>query len=684
VTTAFPFRRPAAAAAAACILALAPAPRLATPPPDALPLDGRLTPAAIGASCDAQLALARRRIDAIVRRPGPRSFATVTAALENAESDLNDNLAAQQFLDLVAPGAEVRRASARCGAAVGDLLAAESARPDLYAALLAARKSGTAATGAQRALEDLDISGARRSGAALPPAGRRTFLGLERTLTDLANGFASEVANDAGTIPIDAAQAAPLPPDFVATLASDGAGGYAVPVDAATAITFMTAEPDAAARKAYYLAYYRRGGAINVGFLEQAVRERSRIARRLGFPTWSAYVTADRMAHTPAAVDAFLRRLDADLLPQARAEYAALAAFKGAPLDAWDVTYYQNRLRAARYGVDRDEVRTYFPAPHVVAAVMRLYARLFGLTFRPAPGLPRWSADVQAYTVTDTATGAPRGAFYLDLYARPGKLDRFANAPLRARRILSGGRVRPAVNAILGSWDPPAPGEPALLSHDDVIAFVHEFGHNVAALTADTPYETLNAGFPLDFAEAPAQTMEGFAWEPAVLVALSSNVRDGRPLPPQLIARMRAARGFDGAYAAVVQVFYATVDQRYHTLPPPVATTAVWKRSVAELTPARFVEGTIPQASFAHLMNGYEGGYYAYLWSEAYAQDLFSAFAGAHDARTGERFRADVLAPARSLDPSIEVRRFLGRPFDTAALDRRLGSAPKSGAATIR
>jgi thimet oligopeptidase len=379
-----------------------------------------------------------------------------------------------------------------------------------------------------------------------------------------------------------------------------------------------------------------------------------------------------------------LRRLDAELLPRARADYAALAALKGAPLDAWDVTYYQNRLRAARYGVDRDVVRTYFPAPHVVAAVMGLYARLFGLTFRPAPDLPRWNASVQAYTVTDAATGAPRGAFYLDLYARPGKLDHLANVPLRARRLLPGGRVRPAVDAILGSWDPPAPGAPALLSHEDVIAFVHEFAHNVAALTADTPYETLNAGFPLDFAEVPAQALEGFAWDPAVLAQLSSNVRDGRPLPPQLIARMRAARGFDAAYAAVVQVFYATVDQRYHTLPPPVATTKVWKRSVAELTPARFVDGTIPQASFTHLMNGYEGGYYAYLWSAAYAQDLFSAFADANDTRTGERFRADVLAPARSLDPSVEVRRFLGRPLDTAALVRTLGGAPKSGAVTIR
>jgi thimet oligopeptidase len=686
VTTSVFFRRPAAAVVAACLLALPPAMPVAAPLPAGLPLDGRLTSEAIAATCRDAVAVARGRIDAILRQPGPRTFANVTAPLEDAESDLNDSLAAQQFLDLVAPDPDVRRASARCGTAVGDLFGMENARPDLYAALLAARAGGTAATPAQRKLEALDISGMQRSGAGLAPAARREFLVRERTLSDLANAFAADVANDTTTIAIGATQAAALPGDFVATLGPGSAGGYVVPVNESTAATFMANESDAAARRAYYVAYYRRGGPVNVAFLQQALRERERVARLLGYRNWSAYVSADRMAGTPANVDAFLKRLDGALLPQARAEYAQLAALKGAPLEPWDVTYYQSRLRRARYGVDRDVVRSYFPAPHVVAAVLALYARVFGVTFTPAPDLPRWDPAVQAYDVTDTATGTSRGTFYLDLYARPGKLDRFANATLRARRVLAGGGVRPAVNAILGSWAPGAPGQPALLSHEDVIAFVHEFGHNVAALLADTPYETLNGGFRLDFIEAPAEMMETFAWEPAVLAQLSANVATGRPLPARLIARMIAARGFDAAYASVLQIFYAAVDQRFHTLPSPVATTAVWKRTFAELTPGRFVDGTIPQASFAHLMNGYEGGYYAYLWSQVDAQDLFAAFraAGLENPRVGRRFRDDVLAPARTFEPDVEVRRFLGRPVDPHAFYRALGIRPKSGTATIR
>jgi thimet oligopeptidase len=683
VTTAPPFRRCAAAAAALLLAIGAPAARGADLD-GALPAAGTMSAASIAASCAAELSRARRRIDAIARR-APRTFTTVTAALEDAESDLGDALAAQQFLTLVDPDPDVRRASMHCGADAGDFLAATGGRPDLYAALVAARASGTARDVAERALQDLAISGARRSGAALGAAARRELRERERTLTDLENGYASELAADTTTIPIDAAQAAALPPDFRDALAAQPGGGFAVPVNGATAATFMANEPDPAARRAFYLAYYRRGGALNVGFLEQALRERSRVAHLLGYPNWAAYVTADRMAGTPAAVAALLDRLDAALLPRARSELARLAAFAGRPLQPWDITYEQARFRAAHAGLDDAAIRAYFPAPHVVAATLALGTRLFGLTFTAAPQLPRWAPGVDAYLVRDAASGAARGVLYLDLYARPGKLDRFSDVPVRARRVLADGAVRTAVTAILGSWLPPASGQAALLSHADVATFLHEFGHAVAALCADTPYETLNGGFPLDFLEAPAELVENFAWDPVALASLSANVNGGRPLPRALIAHIVAARRFDAAYAAVVQIFYASIDQRYHTAAPPVATTALWKRTLAALTPNRFAPGTLPQASFVHLMNGYEGGYYAYLWSALYAQDLFSAFDRvASRARTGARFRAGVLAPARAVEPGVEVRRFLGRPFAPDAYLRELDAAPKSGGATIR
>jgi thimet oligopeptidase len=207
------------------------------------------------------------------------------------------------------------------------------------------------------------------------------------------------------------------------------------------------------------------------------------------------------------------------------------------------------------------------------------------------------------------------------------------------------------------------------------VTFFHEFGHNVAALCSNTPYETLNGGFRLDFVEAPSQMLENFVWDPTVLKQISSNVDTGKPLPDALIRKMIAARYFDQATLTVGQDFYATVDQLYHTLRPPVDTTAVWKANFPKLTPGKFVDGTFPQASFPHLMNGYEAGYYSYLWAKVYAQDMFTAFkqGGLENPAVGTRYRKDILAPARSLEPDVEVTNFLGRPMDPRTFYSELG-----------
>jgi thimet oligopeptidase len=669
----------AGALAAVLLLGAAPAPPAAMPAVTAKMLAaGGATAAGIAADCKAQIALTGQKIDAIVHRRSARTFETVIESLENVETDLSDNLTAQTFLFLVSPDAAVRSASEKCGADESNFLTAETARPDVYAAIAAARDSKTAKTPAELKLQSLYVIGAQRTGAALPAAQRKQFVALNAKLTDYANAFAANLSNDTAAVTINATQLADLPSDFAGTLKTDAAGVTTVPVNESTYGTFMTSETDSAARKAYYLAYQRRGGEANVKLLEAAIVARDGVAHLLHFPNWAAYIAADRMAGTPARIGTFLTNLDTALLPKARDDRAQLAAAKGgSDFSQWDVTYYQNQLRKSLYSVDRNVVKTYFPAPHVIDSVMQIYSILLGLTFTPAPNLPRWDPAVTAYSVTDTKTGAYRGAFYLDLYPRPGKFNHFENAGLITRRITPDGAVHPALNTILGNWPAPAPGKPSLLSHDDVVTFFHEFGHNVAALCANTPYATLNGGFRWDFVEAPSQMLENFVWEPSILQQISSNVDTGKPLPDDLIAKMIAARYFDEATATVGQAFYATVDQRYHTQTPPVATTAVWKELDLKMTPNQFVEGTYPQAGFNHLMNGYEAQYYGYLWSKVYAQDMFTAFktGGLENPAVGMRYRNDILAPARLIEPDPEVRAFLGRPMDPRTFYRELGIA---------
>ncbi len=638
-------------------------------------LDGTFTPAAIAVTCKKQIARAKTRMDAIAHHAGPRTFANVIAAIETVEADLNDNSAAATFIFQVSGDAKVRDASQQCGSDQSNFYAFETARPDLYAAMIAARASGTATTLAQRKLQELAITSAQRSGAGLSAAQRREFVALQQKLTDLENKFGANLATDATTIAITPAQAAVLPADFTSALKTDAAGNTIVPVNESTVGTFYANESDAAARRAFYMAFNRRGGEANVKLLEQAIVARDRVAHLLHFPNWAAYIAADRMTGSLARTQSFLHGLGAALLPKARSERAQLATYQGSTLEPWDVSYVQNQIRKSRYSVDREAIRQYFPAPHVIESVMRIYSHLLGLTFTPAPDLPRWDPAVLAFTVTDTKTGAMRGTFYLDLYPRPGKFTHFENAGLYSRRVLPDGTVRPALNTILGNWPAPAAGKPSLLSHGDVIVFFHEFGHNVAALCADTPYETLNGGFRQDFVEAPSQMLENFVWEPAILKEISSNVDTGAPLPEALINNIRAARYFDEAYAEDGQTFLATVDLRYHSLQPPVATTQVWKQTLLETTPNPFVDGIVPQAAFGHLMSGYEAQYYGYLWSKVYAQDMFTAFkaGGLESPVVGMRYRNDILAPARMIEPDAEVQRFLGRPMSPAAFYHDLG-----------
>jgi len=666
----------AAAASLALLPFAASAASAAMPKAVPLKIDFTLTPAQIDATCKSEIAAAGKRIDAILHARTKRSFKTVAEPLENVIADLGDNLAAQTFLFNVAPDKAVRDASERCNTAQTGYLAELFARPDLFAALNAAASSHTAHGPAQAKLLEVHLINAKRSGAGLPPAQRKRFVEIAKQIADLENAYASNLASDASTITITKEQTAGLKPDLVARLKPNADGTLAVPVDESTYTQFMANASDAGARKDFYIVYNQRGGQKNVELLRKAIALRDESAKLLGYASWSAYTTADRMAGTPERVDKFLTTIDAALLPLAREQRSKLAQVKGSSLEEWDRAFYTDVAKKQQFNLDPEAVRQYFPAQHTIDAVLAFYSQMLGLTFTKADDLPKWHPDVVGYRVTDTASGADRGQFYLDLYPRPGKYGHFANEGPTGRRTLADGTVRPAVNTIVGNWPTPAPGKPSLLSHQDVLVFFHEFGHNVAQLCADTPYETLNNGYRLDFVEAPSQMLENFVWDPAILKKISANVATGEPLPDAMIASMNAARHYNQAWTSIgSDIFYALVDQRIHAATPPVDTTAIWQATKTTYTPDIFVPGTYREASFTHLMGGYEGTYYAYAWAKVYAMDLFTAFQkdGLQNPAVGARYRQDILAPARMLEPDVLVKNFLGRPMSPEAYYADLG-----------
>jgi thimet oligopeptidase len=267
-----------------------------------------------------------------------------------------------------------------------------------------------------------------------------------------------------------------------------------------------------------------------VALLERAIALRDESAKLVGYAHWAEYALADRMAGTPQRVESFLTHIDTVLKPLAAEQRAQLSVLKGSRLQEWTRAFYGNQARKRQFDLDPEAVRQYFPAQHTIDAVLAIYSGMLGLTFTKAAELPTWHADVVGYRVADTVSGADRGVFYLDLYPRPGKYGHFANIGPTSRRTLPDATVRPAVSTIVRNWPVPSPGKPSMLSHNDVLTFFHEFGRNVAALCADSPYETLNSGYRLDFVEAPSQMLENFVWDPAILKRISANAA-GESLP---------------------------------------------------------------------------------------------------------------------------------------------------------
>ena len=647
------------------------------------PIDWNLTPAAISSSCDAGIAQMQASVRSIIVSRTARTFDTVIRPLEDASAELNDALVAQGFLFYVAPDKAVRDASLACDTKTSDVLTEITADPDLYQAVQNAVASNTATTVADRKLQELWIVSLKSSGAALAPQDRAEFVRLQKQLTELQNTFAQNLDEDKSTISIAADQTDGIPADMLASFTAGAGGSYVVPVNDAT-VELLTVAKNEDVRKAFYVVFQNRGASANVGIFEQAIAVRDRLAHLLGFESWAAYQLADKMAAAPARVEKFLDGLDSQLLPKATAEIETLRRLKAAQtgnpnavLEPWDVNFENEQLRKSKYSVDAQMVRQYFPVQHTIEAVLGIYHRLLGVDFAQVPSPNVWAPGVREYTVSDSRTHKLLGYTYFDLFPRPGKADGFANYPILPVRVVNGQRRLP-VAAIVGNWPAPAPGSPALLGHQDVVTFFHEFGHNMAALLTTAPYETLSSGFRQDFVEAPSQMLENFAWQAAILKQVSSNVTTGAPMPDDLIAKIVASRYVNEAYFTTRQILIADFDMQAHTSGPKIDSTALWQQLAQRVTPMPMYPGTHPQVAFSHLMGGYDAGYYGYLWSLVYAQDMFTAFqqGGLENPTVGMRYRTAILEPARTIEPDVAVEDFLGRPMSPAAFEAQFTTGP--------
>lgn len=646
-------------------------------PPDARTLDAARsltsTPDVFTQGCRDDMAQARALADR-ARALGPQARTSGRALLEafdDAFAALAGASARASLARNVHPDPKLRDAAELAEQEVDALSTELSLDRGLYEALLGV--DAAAEDPATRYLVEKSLRDFRRAGVDRDEATRRRVKELRDELVRIGQEFGRNIKDDVRRLTLAAEDLDGLPEDWRRAHPPGPDGKVTISTDNTDYVPFMTYARSERARSELWRLYRLRGHPANLEVLGRLLDRRAELARVLGYPSWAAYVTEDKMIGSDRAAAEFVERIAGASAARMRRDYEQLLARKRADdpgadrVEPWDSAYLQERIKAEQYGFDSLSVRPYFDYVRVKEGVLEVTAHLFGIEYRRAEGAPVWHPDVEVFDVVE---GARRlGRVYLDMHPREGKYKHYAQFTLASGQ--EGKRLPEGV--LVCNFPRPAPGAPALLEHSDVRTFFHEFGHLLHHVLGGHTRWAAHAGVATewDFVEAPSQMLEEWVWDPAVLARFARHVETGAPIPADLVQRMKAADEYGKGLMVRQQMFYAATSLELHRRDPRgLDTTAVVAELQERYTPFRHVPGTYFHESFGHL-DGYSAIYYTYMWSLVIAKDLFGPFrkAGLLDAAVARRYRDAILAPGGSRPAAELVERFLGRPhaFDAFA-----------------
>jgi thimet oligopeptidase len=644
-----------------------------------------LTPEQIAAACQAAMDACDEAVGRIVAIPdAQRTFANTLLALEDTTDNLSQASGAHAFMAYVSADDGLRNTAREWDEKLDKYGVALSFREDLYAAIraFAGRDEAKALAGEERRLLDHELRDYRRNGFELPAEQRARVRAIFDELVELDVQFRKTIDEWDDGIVVGRAALAGLPESYIEGLKTVDEGGetkYRVSLDYPELHPFMANAESEDLRRELFTKEQLKGGDGNVAVLGRAIALRNEAATLLGYDSWAAYRVETRMAKQRGNVDSFLNDLREKVAVKASVDMGALRAAKNEhtgsdTLNIWDWRFYNNRLLKTKYAVDEFEVAKYFPLDACIEGLFAVTQELLGVRYEPAPGAPRWHPDVQAFDIREAAGGKPFARFYMDLFPRPNKYGHAAAFTLRRGRVLPDGSYQKPVSAIVANFTKPTPSQPSLLRHSEVVTFFHEFGHILhQTLTRAGRARFSGTATERDFVEAPSQMLEHWCWEPEVLASFSRHHETSEPLPTALLNSMIAAKNLNSGVATLRQIFFATLDFTYHS-PGFHGDTTKAVEELHTVTGFPFTPGTHFQSGFGHLF-GYDAGYYGYLWSHVFGDDMYTRFESTSplDATVGGQYRKAVLERGGSVDGDELVRSFLGREPNNAAFLRGLG-----------
>jgi oligopeptidase A len=664
--------------------------------PTTLPAFDQIRPEHVEAGIRELLDESRARIREIEQAAAP-TFRNVIEPLEELNHRISRIWSPVGHLNGVMNNEELRTQYNACLPLLSDYGTDLSQNEKLFRAYEKVRSSEAAALDPEQlAVVDHALIDFRLAGVALDGAKKERFKAVMLELSTLGAKFEENVldATNAFTFEVEAhEQLAGLNAMIVSQAreraAAAGKPGWLLGLDQPTYVAVVTDARSPDLRKAFYQAWSTRasdqgptaGRFDNSAVMESILRLRHETAQLLGFPDYAAYALARRMARSVDEVLAFLRQIAAAARPAAERELAELTQFAGRQLDAWDVTYYSERLQEERYSISQEELRPYFALPRVLDGLFAVIHRLFRISFRQRSDVPMWHADARYYDVL-SADGAVLGGFYLDPYARPNKRSGAWMDDCVGRKDMSTGSALPVAYLVCNAL-PGADGQPAQLTHDDVVTMFHEFGHGLHHLLTRVRYPSISGinGVAWDAVELPSQFLENYAWQPEVLREIARHVDTGATLPEDKIAQLLRTRSFQAGLATLRQVEFALFDFRLHAEYDPARGGRVLqilnevRDEVAVIRPPEW--NRMPN-NFGHIFaGGYAAGYYSYKWAEVLSADAFSAFeeTGIYNADTAQRFVDNILSRGGSRNALDAFVAFRGRAPDIQPLLRQHGIA---------
>lgn len=636
-----------------------------------------VTAAALEARMAAHLARARQHLETLHQDPATRTVENTLVPYDAIAIELDAGMSYAGLLERVHPDAGVRETAEKWTQDLSQFATELSLDRAVYDALVALD------TGAMDPVTKHYVERTRRdfrrSGVDQDPATRERIRQLNEELVLIGQEFARNIQSDKRTVQVSPADLDGLPDDYKKAHPADAEGRITLTTDYPDYVPFMSYSRSGTAREAMYRAFRSRGTPANLEVLDRMLARRHTLATLLGYRSWAHYITEDKMIATDGAAREFVERIAGISLDRGRRDYAELLDRKrqdepgATEVFDWEKDYYDERVKAERYSFDSQEVRAYFPYEQVKQGILDVSAQLFGVEFRRVHDAEVWAPDVETYDLYED--GTRQGRFHLDMHPRGDKYKHAAQF-----NIVNGlaGRQLPEA-ALVCNFPGGEPGDPGLMEHDDVVTFFHEFGHLLHNLFAGKQPWMGVAGISTewDFVEAPSQMLEEWGWDARVLRTFGRHVETGEPVPEELVARMRKARGFGRGVYVRQQMYYARLSLALHeTDPAAVDTTVVVRDLQNHYSMFRYVDGTAFQASFGHL-DGYSAIYYTYMWSLVIARDLFSQFDSKNlmDAEVARRYRERILAAGGSAPAAELVRRFLGRPFNFDAYEAWLNAS---------